>query len=315
MGDMSHSSETEGMKKFYQDFADLTAIVWAYHKKRLDAGLPFALFWDKAQGDYVTFDPSTIFEQYGERETLSIVELFGDGVAISLALSCVQLFELNERSIPSVLVHPEITPENNVDFKSKYIQDLIDLVEASTHLSYLQRYSEDHLSAETIFGIGAITGGNVTAHLRALFGESYTTVTPILLSRTSIEKSRYARAQVGVRERDTEGNPIPVSLRGMDTSHHSGLCMKMLADHDKGTALGCIASMMPTEATLTFLEGLGCRPDGIMLKNYAERLSDEFRVYVLGWYENLCDRERHMMVHPYDRSLLEGDAFRPLREK
>jgi hypothetical protein len=297
--------------KYKQTVADITAILWGFHKDRVTSGnMEFAYCPALTRHRGEPFDPQRVVESATPPHR--IVKKFADGIKESMQASWKQFLDgVGISTKDSAILDMASVPEGARRFFDPYPRSLIDhVIDLGTKVKKQGKDQSilavsDEVGVREVMSAGIGTGAKMTSQLRALFGEDFSPALAVVISRVGIVSLNELERQIGMkRDGKTESYAL---LDGSEL----GLNKEDLMRLGVGAAWGCPAGMRVSTRTRDFLEQRGVQMSGkTVLQDFAKMTSDKFDHYLGDWYKRLSLDERQQYLDSESRKVLDGSARR-----
>lgn len=223
-----------------------------------------------------------------------------------------------------------IYPENNLNYTgfkievpdsakvliSTYVKDLVDKAqdlgpEVTENPTFKDRYSLNH----TIYS-GMEFGTDVINHIIALFGNEFKSVIPLIISKVRLDNLQEANKGIGRQNTIDTADSNDYKYYLLIDNSELGVNREMLKEFGLGDAIGCPASLKPSEETRQYLLKRGIDVSkSTMLQEYAEILSTKFNECIVTLFKTLTIEEQEKIFGPIDTKLLSGELLREVRQR
>ncbi len=303
--------------QYYQDLADIIRIFWEFHKIRMSREeVYFASISAEGNGQAnprarLPFHPQVEIESdgaLGRKRKRDVIMDYSFAIELSLHTSWKQFLNIPNHQLPA---------EYDAITKNPYLLSLLD--RASTVGSFISTVDRDSgtFSLQDIVERGITTGVDASNQLASIFGEAFTPLTALVISKVRIRNTRTILEGIGVAL--NTGSPSTHEL--LDPDSKTKLVMKELRELGYGDTLGCPASKRPSAECMAFLQKVlpaygvkETKLEGTMLDEFAIYTAASYKKDIKDWYDRLSDEQRLEWIDSYTRARIEGKVSQSLEE-
>ena len=289
-------------KAFYQDLADTFGIFWQFHKERVLSGnLSLAMAENLDTGAFEPYDPRKRLRGWRRREPITdYVEAMKDTTESSWHQFLDGLGLLTgEHKLVDIPV-----PDEQRRFFDEY----------TTHMAFaaddgVRLYARTDLKGSTVLSslgdAGMESGIDATVQLPAIFGEDYSPVSTLQLSKVSLHNFYDGLTEIGLFPRASQTERTKPDYSLLDGSSN-GLRRDKLRELGLGDNIGCPASLPVRKETEAYLVDKGVTlATRTMLEDLSQMTADHFQRDVMEPYRELGMR-RYISVTGENRRMLDG---------
>ncbi len=299
------------LETYYQHIADVIAIFWQFHKKRIVEGnVSFACRYGN-NGELVPYDPQlTIDERPQDKKQITLLKDYISAIESSFENSLHQFMQLLGAESVSHALKNTFPPDSCRPFICQYVQELVQETQVlGEQVGSIQ--TDDDFTVDEIITLGARTGTITSAHLSFILQEYFKPILPVLLSKVGRnEPLSQATSEIGLQTNSFgDGNHLLLHPT-------TGLDMERLREvYTPQTKPSCPASQKPSKETLLFLhEQCGAFPKGTMLHEFSEAVHTDFNTRIMSWFNSLTPELRTAYLYRDEWRALYKITYETMKE-